>query len=179
MMEPDGHFVLVELSDGRAIADLKLDAETALADILVVHSGQQYLLLTAAVAPPRPYGQELRAIAGVMTAYPIQKGRMVSFDEAGKLLWPAAVTSRIRCSSLASRRRHPQSCSPANAPNTGPITKALLWGDRFSVSISDPGSVLYREESKRFAALSMNIVVDPQEDYWKSESQEKARQTEP
>ena len=29
VMEPDGHFVLVELPSGRAIADLKLEAETA------------------------------------------------------------------------------------------------------------------------------------------------------
>ena len=44
-MEPDGHFVLLELPSGRTIADLKLEADD-LSEIYLVHSGDQYLLLT-------------------------------------------------------------------------------------------------------------------------------------
>ena len=87
VMEPDGHFVLVELSSGRTIADSKLDAEKSAADILVVHSGKQYLLLTNTSVPPAPNHPTPQAIGSAMTAYPVQKGRMFSFDESGSLSW--------------------------------------------------------------------------------------------
>ena len=132
VMEPDGHFVLVELSDGRTLADLKLDAEAAMADILVVHSGQQYLLLTTAAVPPRTERLGLQAIGSVMTAYPIRKGRMVSFDEKGKLLWPAAVNLEDQMFLIG---------QPETAPVVVFASQRVANGNSgFSASISDPAA---------------------------------------
>ena len=51
-----------------------------MADILVIHSGKQYLLLTANVAP-QPNGEPLKPIGDFTPAFLIRKGRMYSFDE--------------------------------------------------------------------------------------------------
>ena len=51
LMEPGGRFVLYSLPDGRTIADLKLEAEPALRDLILLESGDKYFLLTSDSEP--------------------------------------------------------------------------------------------------------------------------------
>ena len=150
-MEPDGHFVLVALADGRTIVDLKLDAEPALSDILLVRSDKQYLLLTANAAPPGPNSQALRAIGSVMTAYPIRKGRMVSFDEAGKLLWPAPVSLEDQMYFIGQAEASPVIVLACQIERE----RRVLCVEKRS------GRIVYRNDSKPCETSWIDIVVDP------------------
>lgn len=87
VMEPDGRFVLIDLRDGRTIADVKLEAEPTLIDITLLASGEQYFLLTRSSPmdgnPPANIQQILNGVSK-----PIYRGNLYAFDRQGKLQWP-------------------------------------------------------------------------------------------
>ncbi len=90
VFEPDGHFVLVALSDGRTIVDAKLEPEDPLSEIFVLALGDQYILVThsrpanmGGIRQPNPVPRVL--------SRPIIRGRAYAFDRQGKKLWPEPV----------------------------------------------------------------------------------------
>ena len=132
VMEPNGHFVLLELPSGRTIADLKLEADD-LSEIFLVHSGEQYLLLAqsnvqqagfnAGMNPFNPFPPQTSPL-GNTTSHFVPKGRLYAIDSQGKLMWPAPVKIRNRWLPLgsagASARAHLR--PPADrAAATGPV----------------------------------------------------------
>ncbi|MBN2473024.1 MAG: PQQ-binding-like beta-propeller repeat protein [Pirellulales bacterium] len=91
VFEPDGHFVLVSLTNGRTVAEAKLEAETNLAQVFVFRSGDQYVLVTnGALSLPADNQRMTQPLPGALYK-PIGRGRVYLFDLAGKLLWPEAV----------------------------------------------------------------------------------------
>ncbi|MBN1393634.1 MAG: PQQ-binding-like beta-propeller repeat protein [Pirellulales bacterium] len=88
VLEPDGHFALISLPDGRSIADVKLDAEPNLLNIALFKSEDRYFLLVnhqgkSGHVPMSPIANFHRG-----SNYPIYQGRLYAFDGEGKLLWP-------------------------------------------------------------------------------------------
>jgi hypothetical protein len=92
VLEPDGHFVLLALPDGRTISDAKLNPETSLAEIIVLKSGDQYFLVTNRAATRLPNRQQLMQPVPGYSFKTITRGRLYAFDCHGQLQWPAAVT---------------------------------------------------------------------------------------
>ena len=163
VMEPDGHFTLLGISDGHTIADLKLAAESGLSKITVIHSGQQYLLVTDSDKPgANPAGnvmffpQDLPGTSGC----PIQNGRLYAIDEQGKLMWPAPLEIKEQRFLLTQPERLPlivfAGMVNVQRPN-GPwmIKTRLLCVDKRT------GRVLYRREVQQFPII-LDIVGDPE-----------------
>jgi outer membrane protein assembly factor BamB len=96
VLEPDGHFVLVELPSGRTIADLKLEPDHLLSEIFLVRSGAEYLLLTQGNTREPAFNPFPAQALGNMTSHFIPAGRLYAIDLQGKLLWPAPVKIRGR-----------------------------------------------------------------------------------
>ncbi len=92
ILEPGGEFVLLNLADGRVIAQVKLNPEPDLADLTVIAWEDRYLLLTHQ-SYQRSNAQQLHLSQPLMGApsKPILRGRLYSIDQNGKLLWPDAV----------------------------------------------------------------------------------------
>ncbi len=85
VMEPDGHFLLLGLPDGRTLADVKVDSEPGLTDITVLRSEGQYFLITRSTRVGNP--SRIQPMAG--SSYtPIYRGKMYAFDGQGRLQWP-------------------------------------------------------------------------------------------
>ena len=91
VFEPDGHFVLLALPDGKTIADVKLEPEKSLAGIVVIRSGERYLLVTQQpVRPGAATRRTIQFIPGVL-CQPVVRGRAYAFDLSGRPLWPGPV----------------------------------------------------------------------------------------
>ena len=88
VFEPDGHFVLLSLPDGRTIVDAKLKPEKKLQEIFVFRSGDRYVLITN--SPARRSLPNLRPSPTLPRNWykQIGHGRVYAFDLAGKPLWP-------------------------------------------------------------------------------------------
>ena len=80
VLEPDGRFVLLHLPDGRTIADVKLEAEPNLLDIILLAGHGQYFLIsrrsTDVIA-------SIQALPGCMVK-PIYRGRLYALRQAGE-----------------------------------------------------------------------------------------------
>ncbi len=86
VMEPDGHFLLLGLPDGRTIADAQIEREPGLREITVLSSAGQYILITRTIPPA---GERLSVQPLVGSGYSaIYRGRMYAFDRQGRLQWP-------------------------------------------------------------------------------------------
>ena len=88
VFEPDGHFVLLSLPDGRAIADVKLQPESSLSEIVLTPLGDQYFLLVHD-ATPRGHmaGRPIQPLPGTLYQ-PIRRARLYALDRQGKPMWP-------------------------------------------------------------------------------------------
>ena len=95
VMEPGGHFVLVDLADGHTIADLQLKVRQhfPVSDLLVTRLGDQYIVI---VQDRRTLGnennneQQMQAPQGALS-YPICRSRIYAVDLQGKPAWPEPV----------------------------------------------------------------------------------------
>jgi hypothetical protein len=88
VLEPDGKFVMLNLADGRTVAEINLKPEPYLAEITLFASEDRYLLLTntsPVALPPGPLQQ-----SGIPSKL-ISKGRLYAIDGSGKLIWPEPV----------------------------------------------------------------------------------------
>ncbi|MEX2112747.1 MAG: hypothetical protein WD845_06145, partial [Pirellulales bacterium] len=87
VLEPDGAFTLVGLSDGKAIVQTNLEPEKTLIGIHLQRAEDRYLLITNASAPIDP-SAPTRPVAGA-DSYPMFNGRVYAFDaQTGKSAWP-------------------------------------------------------------------------------------------
>ena len=89
VFEPDGRFVLVGLSDGRTIADVKLKAESRLIDISIEADDSRYFLIVRSSTSDRN-AVNIQPLIG-SDPKPINYGRLYAFDKEGKTLWPEPV----------------------------------------------------------------------------------------
>lgn len=88
VMEPTGEFVLLNLADGRAIAELKLKPDPYLGEIILLAFGDRFLLLSNDIYRDSDASQmSVLQLYGI-SAKQIHKGRLYSIDRGGKLLWP-------------------------------------------------------------------------------------------
>jgi outer membrane protein assembly factor BamB/tetratricopeptide (TPR) repeat protein len=90
VLEPKGSFVLLNLADGRPIAELDLKGQPHLSELTLMAWGDQFLVLAhdsyqEANAPPRP----LQPVGG--SSKQVLKGRLYAIGRDGKLLWPEPV----------------------------------------------------------------------------------------
>jgi len=88
VFEPDGHFTLLSLSDGRVIGESKLTAERTVSEILVTRLGDQYFLLTNDTKKRR--NSDIQPLSGTLYQ-PIARGRLYALDLRGKPMWPEPV----------------------------------------------------------------------------------------
>jgi outer membrane protein assembly factor BamB len=90
VLQPDGELLLLNLLDGRVIAQAKLQAEANLLELTVIEADDQYLILTHSAqqesngAPPRP----TQPLPGTGSK-PVVNGRLYALARNDKLLWPA------------------------------------------------------------------------------------------
>ncbi len=160
VMEPDGHFVLVDLANGRSLADLKLAADENLADILVVRSGSQYLLLTHSDKPRKDNANTNTQQLPGTQSYAIPQGQVYSFDRQGKLLWLDPVTIEDQQFLLGQPERLPVvvfACQQYGQRANGQqwMKTSVLCLDKRS------GRVLYRGDTPRTTGC-LDIVGDPE-----------------
>jgi outer membrane protein assembly factor BamB/DNA-binding SARP family transcriptional activator len=89
VLEPKGEFVLLNLADGRPIAELNLKAQPYLADLTLIASENQYLVL-AHDSYQDPNAHQLRQLQPFGSKQ-VLKGRLYAIDQSGKLAWPEPV----------------------------------------------------------------------------------------
>jgi len=89
--EPEGRFVLVDLSDGRTVIDAQLGPDRSLSEFLVLPSSDQYIvvLYKRVVSPDQV--RRTFAMHGVTSAQ-IGRAQVYAFDRQGNVLWPSPVT---------------------------------------------------------------------------------------
>ncbi len=162
VMEPDGHFVLVELPSGRTIADLKLDADD-LQEITVIRSGDQYLLLTHGNVEQSGFNRFPAQPVGNLASYNIQRGRLYAIDLQGKLMWPKPVEVRNRWYPLGQPEGLPmvvfahQQFEQRN-PAMG------MWTSKTHILCIDKrtGQTLYRNDDTLKQTYLLDIVGNPE-----------------
>ena len=163
VLEPDGHFLLLALPDGKTIADVKLEPEKSLLGIVVIRSGGHYLLVTQ--QPVRGgivARRTIQFIPGIL-GQPIIRGRAYALDLEGKLLWPGGVTIKDQHLLLDQPGRLPIftfACQvyDRSKSGSGRHQVSLLCLDKRS------GRVVYETNDKNRIAGStsgLDIVGDP------------------
>ena len=90
VLEPKGSFVLLNLADGRPIAELDLKEQPHLSELTLMAWGDQYLVLAhdsylEPNAPQRP----VQPVGG--PSKQVLRGRLYAIGRDGKLLWPEPV----------------------------------------------------------------------------------------
>jgi outer membrane protein assembly factor BamB/tetratricopeptide (TPR) repeat protein len=96
--EPDGHFVLLTLPEGRTLVDTKLTSDvafSALAQITLINSHDQYLLVTHNQFRSANL-RNIMPLPGV-TSLPIARGWVAAFSKQGQSLWPRPVIVENQC----------------------------------------------------------------------------------
>ena len=93
VLEPDGHFVLVALADGRTIADVKLEVrpQLTLTDLVVMRMGDQYIVLAHDNRILGNGNEDQMQPAQGAFCYPVRRARLYALDLKGKPAWPAPV----------------------------------------------------------------------------------------
>ncbi len=88
VLQPDGEFTLIALSDGKQLIKERLEAESGLQGIVLLRSPQGYLLVTNAT--PR---HESNVVVQPVRGAPIMTGHVYAFERGtGRKLWPAPVS---------------------------------------------------------------------------------------
>ena len=143
--------MLLGVSDGRTIADLKLAAEKDLTKIAVVHSGGQYLLVTDSDTPGGNSINFSQDMPG-MVSCPIQNGRLYAIDEKGKLTWPAPVEIKDQRFLLTQPERLPVVVF-AGQVNVQRLNLPWMFKTRLLCVDKRTGQVLYRRDLRGFPSL--------------------------
>ena len=91
VLEPGGEFVLLNLTDGREIANVKLQAESNLSELTVIPSDDRYMVLTnASHSGANQQVRPLQPLFGVVSK-PILRGKLYGIDQKGQLMWPEPI----------------------------------------------------------------------------------------
>jgi outer membrane protein assembly factor BamB/tetratricopeptide (TPR) repeat protein len=104
--EPAGRFVLIDLMDGRTVIDAELEPETSPAEILVLPSPNQYIVLLYDRGGSADPARRTFHMHGV-TSEQIRRGQVYAFDREGNRLWPSPVTVEDQWLPLSQPRRLP------------------------------------------------------------------------
>jgi hypothetical protein len=106
VLEPNGHFVLARLADGRALVDAQLKAEPSVDEIHVLQSPDGYTLITkGGVQEDDPALRRSRL--QLPSSVRIGRGWVWQFSSSGKLLWPEPVLVENQQLDLNQPRRLP------------------------------------------------------------------------
>ena len=90
VLEPNGHFVLVSLPDGRTMIESTVRPEPSLVGIYVLHLQDQYFLVAHSPQRPGTTVRPSQPLPGTLYG-PIASGRVYAFDAQGKVQWPKPV----------------------------------------------------------------------------------------
>ncbi|MGW8256377.1 MAG: hypothetical protein ACWGMZ_02715, partial [Thermoguttaceae bacterium] len=97
IFQPDGHFVLMNLCDGRVLIERQFSPEPQLTDLIVMPSAVGYLVLTQSVQADSKEStrRSTRPLPG-HDSKPVSYGRLYAIDQNGKSLWenPAEVRNQ-------------------------------------------------------------------------------------
>ena len=90
VLEPGGHFVLVDLADGHSIADvqLKVRAGMTVTNLLVLRMGDQYIVLVQDRSAGNNNGNEMAQPPQGALGCSCAAARIYALDLQGKLAWP-------------------------------------------------------------------------------------------
>jgi len=89
VFQPDGQFFLIRLSDGKLLANEKLEPESSLIGIHLLASQDQYLLVVN-TGVRQEHNVTVQPIPASVVNNPLISGRVYGFDRTtGKKLWPA------------------------------------------------------------------------------------------
>ncbi len=108
VLEPDGHFVLVDLANGQTISDVKLKVPSfSITDVAVVRLGDQYLVIAQDRTVNNNGNNEQIQPPRGMIGYGLRKARLYAIDLQGKLAWPEPVDVDHNCFLLSQPARLP------------------------------------------------------------------------
>ena len=109
VLEPDGHFVLVDLADGHTISDVKLKVRSSfsMTDVAVLRLGDQYLVIAQDRSANNNGNNEQIQPPRGMLGYGLLKARLYAIDLQGKLVWPEPVDVDHHCFLLSQPARLP------------------------------------------------------------------------
>ena len=93
VLEPDGHFVLIALDDGRTMADVQLPVRAGISvkELLVKRMGDQYIVVAHDNTIVGNGAEDQMQGTQGMLCYPLRRARIYALDLKGKLAWPAPV----------------------------------------------------------------------------------------
>ena len=96
--EPDGRFVLVDLTDGESVIDAQLEPEPLLSGIFVFPSRENYVLVTQAAEESPVHRDPNRRVQPVHGSQSVRigRGQVYAFDRDGNSLWESSRTVRDR-----------------------------------------------------------------------------------
>ena len=158
--EPDGHFVLIGLPDGRTIVDVKLEQEVGVASVSVFRSGDQYVLVASRSEPRASPTRVVQPLLPGNVSRGIGSGRVYSFDLEGKMIWPEPVQIKDQHLLLSQPSRLPVltfACRVYDQTRPGTAQNSLS-----AVCIDKrTGRVVY-EGSVPYIATAFGLSGDPQ-----------------
>jgi hypothetical protein len=90
VLETNGKFALVNVSDGSTIFEAQLQPENNLSDLILIPYEQSYLVLTSSPSRIPVTSIQSNPVTGGGDKQ-IQRGRLYGIDQHGKFLWPEPV----------------------------------------------------------------------------------------
>jgi hypothetical protein len=142
ILDPKGHFTLVNLADGRKLIDSAMACDGGVSDFRVVRSAEQTLVIVSglekATATSQHYYQ-LHSVASV----PVARAKIYAFDAQGKPLWKEPVSVRNQYLVLQQPQRLPAlvfaCCVQDRRPNMmGQPRTAVLAVDKRTGQVFQP-----------------------------------------
>jgi hypothetical protein len=106
VLEPRGHFTLVNLADGRALVDAPVEREGATSDVHVFRSPEQTLVVINGLERTSSSGRHYYGLQGVPSLQ-VSRAKIYAFDARGKPLWQKPVTVQDQYLVLHQPRRLP------------------------------------------------------------------------
>jgi hypothetical protein len=158
--EPDGHFTLLCLADGRPIIDTKLQPEKSLAELFVTRMGDQYLVMTQDNRIRKRTNRYMSQPLPGTLFQQVRLGHLYAFDLGGKSLWPHPVEIEDQALVLGQPTRLPVLVFASlkydqrnNRPN---VRTNILAIDRRN------GRVVYEKETS-YQSMTLDLIGNPEQ----------------
>lgn len=109
VLEPGGHFVLVDLADGHSIADVQLKPRSGMTvtNLVVLRMDDQYIVLVQDRSAANNNGNEMAQPPQGAVGSSARRARVYALDLQGKLAWPAPADVDQECFLLNQPARLP------------------------------------------------------------------------
>jgi outer membrane protein assembly factor BamB len=146
VLEPRGHFTLVNLADGRALVDAPVEREGATSDVHVFRSPEQTLVVINGLERTSSSGRHYYGLQGVPSLQ-VSRAKIYAFDARGKPLWQKPVTVQDQYLVLHQPQRLPA------------LVFACGVQDRRTASMSQPKTSILAVDKRS------GQVVQPKEKY--------------